>query len=301
METQTANSNKKKQYTGDVYEIVTQKIIEQLDKGIIPWRVPWAKAGVPKNYVTSRPYRGINAILLGSLGYEQNYFITSAQLKDIDGAIKAEEKPHVIVYWSKPNKENGATETDAERKKQSALRYYTVFNIAQCAGNKIETKSDTAGRPQPIAVCEALVKGMPHQPEIRFKEQAPFYNCLSDFINMPKAKTFDNEEAYYETLFHQLVHATGHHTRLDRIGIAQMSEFGYNNQSFEDLIAEIATGFLISYTGITVSDVGKEYLKNWSARLRGDKYLAINAAMQAQKAIDYILGVAPEEKDNGEE
>src|SRR5580698_1292802 len=89
----------------DVYSIITDRIIEQLEQGTIPWRKPWTDAGVPRNFITMRPYRGMNVWLLGSLGYERNYFLTFKQVQELGASVRKGEKAHMVVFWTRKEKE----------------------------------------------------------------------------------------------------------------------------------------------------------------------------------------------------
>src|SRR5438045_3446901 len=115
----------------DVYKIVTDRIIELLEQGTVPWQKPWSGGGMPANMLSKRPYRGINLWLLLSLNYANNLFLTWDQLKKIGGSVKQGEHGHVVVFWKTLSKTN--TPGDTEKKKQTPiLRYYKVFNIEQC-------------------------------------------------------------------------------------------------------------------------------------------------------------------------
>ena len=67
----------------DVYELITNRIIERLEAGIIPWQQPWTEAGLPQNLVTGKAYTGINVLLLASMGFARNFFLTFKQIKDL--------------------------------------------------------------------------------------------------------------------------------------------------------------------------------------------------------------------------
>jgi antirestriction protein ArdC len=293
----TATATPKNDTRKDVYEIVNEKIIDQLENGIVPWHKPWTDAGVPTNLISRRPYRGINVMLLASLGYGKNFFITSKQLKEIGGSIYAEEKPHTIAFWSFPDKEHEAADTKAK----PSLRYYSAYNLSQCAGLLPELVPEIPKVASPLTMCLAITKDMLQCPEIRHKEPNTFYDCLDDYINIPRQNKFESEEAYYAQLFHQLVHSTGHHTRLNRMGLVQMAEFGIEPFTQEELIAEIGTSYLQSFAGIaTPFEPSKEYINGWLKKLRSDKYLIFNAASYAQKAVDFILNVQVEDVEQTE-
>jgi antirestriction protein ArdC len=197
-----------KQPTQDIYGIVTDKIITMLDQGVIPWHQPWHGRGVPCNLLTMRPYRGINVLLLNMLGYKQNYFLSFNQIKAIGGSVKKGEKSELIVFWKYLEKK-GETETDETESKlrKRVLRYYHVFNIEQCTGIPERLVPQVPQNVNdPITLCEQIVLDMPNRPQIRHFENEAYYVPKDDYINMPDIEYFTKSEAYYATLFHELVH-----------------------------------------------------------------------------------------------
>src|SRR5882762_9716915 len=115
----------------DVYALVTDRIIELLEAGTVPWQQPWTETGMPMNMVSKRPYRGINLWLLLSLKYERNLFLTWDQLKKLGASVNQGEHGHVVVYWKTVVKNNEQDQNE-NKKNVPLLRYYKVFNIAQC-------------------------------------------------------------------------------------------------------------------------------------------------------------------------
>jgi len=285
-------------YTNDVYAIITKQIIARLKEGTIPWRKPWVAAGSPQNLLSKRPYRGINIWLLASLGYEQNLFLTHNQLTEIGGKVKKGEKGHLAVFWKviEAPKTEHDTET-GEIKKKPLLRYYWVFNVAQCENIEKYLPADAAVPNSPIATCESVVEGMPNKPDIRHKEPDAYYHPGKDYVNMPKLKTFINAEAYYATLFHELIHSTGHSSRLNRKEVTAMTPFGSDIYSIEEITAELGTCYLTSLTGIApiTFENNAAYIHGWIERLENDQRVIVYASMQAQKATDYIMNVKAEE------
>lgn len=278
----------------DVYTIVTNRIIELLKKGTIPWKRPWSEAGLPQNFVTRRVYRGLNVMLLASLGYEQNYFLTYSQIKELGASVKKDEQSHIVVYW------NWVEDDDASNgKKYPFLRYYKVFNVAQCSGIPVDKIPTVTRQAYPIPVCEHIVESMPSRPKITHKEAKAYYNPLLDFINMPKMGSFTSDESYYATLFHELVHSTGHLSRLNRKGLLEMTEYGSPPYSFEELVAEIGACYLESLTGIVEKQIddNASYIAGWLEKLENDERFIVLASSQAQKAVDFIMGVQFEVKE----
>jgi antirestriction protein ArdC len=290
----------------DVYQIITGKIIEQLEQGTVPWQKSWAGAGMPQNLLTKKPYRGINTFLLASLNYETNLFLTFDQAKSINASIRKGEHSHIVVFWKWPERKKEETQEEKERKRKPMLRYYRVFNIAQC--DNIPEKYiplKVEGREhRPIDVCEEIIHFMPNRPDIVNKEAQPFYHVVKDFINMPFKDSFINPESYYDTLFHELIHSTGHVSRLDRKELMDI-EKGEEGFSLEELTAEIGACFLNSHAGIDtpVFSNNVAYIKGWLKRLNNDKRFIFFASSKAQRAVDYILDKqnTPENRETEEE
>ena len=272
----------------DVYEIITNRIIEKLEQGTIPWKRPWI-GGTPKSLVSGKEYRGINVFMLGSTGYRDALFLTYKQAKDKGGNVKKGEKGFPVIFWNWIDK----PDRDDETKTVSVpfVRYYTVFNVEQCEG--IEYKQETFVRPlNPIASAEKIVSDMPKRPLIEHEEQRAFYRPSDDKINMPETDSFFSDEEYYSTLFHELTHSTGHESRLNRMDSMKIAAFGSNSYSKEELCAEMGSAMLCGTCGIENETIENQsaYIKGWLSKVRSDKKFLIQAAAQAQKAADFILG-----------
>jgi len=275
----------------DVYQLVTDQIISQLEQGIIPWQKPWAEDVAPMNLLSRRQYRGINLWLLASLSYERNLFLTWDQLKSIGGSVLKDEKGHIVVFWKPAQKKK--EEEDEGKKPVPMLRYYKVFNVAQCKDipenlyPNIEERLDF----NPLLECEAIIKGMPEPPTIQHKKQQAYYDPATDILNMPKKKSFATVESYYATLFHELVHSTGAEKRLGRKTLTDMVSFGTPSYAMEELVAEMGSAFLCRFSGILPWEINNavSYIDNWLGVFKKDKRFLITAAGQAQKAADLIL------------
>ena len=290
----------------DVYQLVTDQIISLLEQGIVPWQRPWAEAGVPANLLSKRQYRGINLWLLLSLNYEQNYFLTWDQIKSMGGSVKKGETGHIVVFW-KPVQKNAEEDKETKQKQVPMLRYYKVFNIAQCRDipeNLIPKSEVAAVDREPILECEAIINSMANSPTIVHKEQKAYYRIDTDIINMPKKKSFKSLESYYSTLFHELVHSTGAEKRLGRKTLTDMVPFGSESYAMEELIAEMGSAYLCRFSGVLPNEINNTvaYLDNWLGVFKKDKRFIISASGQAQKAVDLILGrQAIESKDEVDE
>jgi antirestriction protein ArdC len=273
----------------DLYALVTNQIIDLLEKGIAPWQQPWIDAGIPMNLISKRPYRGINLWLLLSLNYPRNLFLTWDQLKKIGGSVKQGEHGHIVVFWKAIPKKDEIDES-GKPKSVTMLRYYKVFNIDQCRELPENLEIPELRKDfDPVLECEAIINQMPQKPPIKHMVQKAFYDKEKDYINMPKKKSFKDSQGYYATLYHELIHSTGHEKRLKRKSITEMAEFGSDLYSFEELIAELGSAYLSSLSGVLVPQNSAAYIGGWLTKLKSDKRFIIQASGFAQKAVDFIL------------
>jgi antirestriction protein ArdC len=277
-----------------VYQIITDQIIAQLDNGVVPWRKPWNGQEMPSNYVSKKSYRGINTFLLGLSRYNSSKWITFKQATQLKARVRKGEKSSMVVFY-KPFTDRDKIGTPEEDKIAGfMLRYYRVFNTEQVDGlPKQEAIDLDKFEHNPIERCELIINNMPSAPKLVFNEQRAYYKPLIDTVNMPRLDSFPILEEYYSTLFHEFAHSTGHKSRLDRKGVAELNPFGSHNYTREELIAEMTASMLCGITGIdniTLSN-SVSYLDNWRRRISKDVKLIITAAAQAQKAADCIQGI----------
>jgi len=288
----------------DLYQIVTSEIISQLEQGIIPWQKPWNDAGIPMNLLSKRSYRGINLWLLLSLNYERNLFLTWDQIKSVGGSVLKGEHGHIVVFW-KPLQKKAEGDEVAKDKPVPMLRYYKVYTVSQCRDipeHLLPVRSETPV--DPIIECEAILAEMPDMPLLSFTGKEAYYNIEKDEIVLPKLKSFRTSTGYYGTLFHELVHSTGAEKRLNRKTVTDRVSFGIESYATEELIAEMGAAYLCGMTGLLPNGIKNTvaYIDHWLGVLKHDKRLLINAAGQAQKAVDFICNRKEEEvKDEPEE
>lgn len=289
----------KKQFT-DVYQIVTDKIVELLEKGTIPWRKPWVSVGgrgvMPTNLVSKKAYRGVNVWMLAAAGYGSPYWLSYNQAIDLGGSVRQGEKSSLAVFWKRGEVEDKDT---GEMKKTFLLRYYRVFNVEQCDGlekhlPKVEKPKKNGKKFNPIAEAEKIVRQMPKAPEIKHQGDRAAYSPLFDIVKMPTRESFVDAPGYYTTLFHELTHSTGHASREGRFAGCQETDkqFGSETYAKEELVAEMGAAFLCAVSGIeSTADHSAAYIKGWLKALKDDRKLVVNAAAAAHRAADFILDV----------
>jgi antirestriction protein ArdC len=272
---------------GNVYDRITERVIELLMQGTIPWHKPWnVKRGFPRNLVSKKPYRGINVFLLHAMHYESPFWLTYHQAQQLGANIRKGEKACPVVFWKQLEIEN--TESH-EIEKVPMARFYYVFNVAQCEGLG-ELPDPTA---QAVTTKPAeIVANMPQRPEIKHGMAKAFYSPAGDFVGMPNSERFTSEDEMFSVLFHELTHATGAAHRLNRPTVTEENGFGSEDYSREELIAEMGAAFLCGQAGIAERTLNNSaaYLQNWLTALQNNHKLIVQAAAQAQKAADFILG-----------
>lgn len=285
----------------NVYEIITERVIANLEKGTIPWKKAWQTNGMPvQNALTKKAYRGVNVFLLNTANYSSPYWLTYKQAESRGGNVKAGEKGNPIVFWKWNTYEKENDAGDIEEKSAPMLRYYTVFNSEQCEG--LELLSLPMGDKKAYAFnaipeCERLISEIRDIPGISHGGARAFYSPSKDAIQMPSKADFEKAEEYYSTLFHEITHSTGHHSRLNRFEEnAPIAMFGSESYSKEELVAEMGAAFLCGTARIepTTLDNSSAYIASWLKALKGDKKLVIMAAAKAQKAADFLLNRKPE-------
>ncbi len=284
-----------------VYEIITERIIKQLESGVAPWRKPWT-CQTPANLITQKEYRGLNVFALASQGFPSRFWLTFNQATKLGGKIRKGEKSSLVIFWNVGDEQETTTpEGRKESSRPFLLRYYSVFNFSQTEGIDIpasllqETRTN-----DPIAACEQIVARMPNPPAFQQSDKA-WYSPSSDVVGIPARGLFDSSEGFYAAEFHELGHSTGHPKRLHRESFDNPAHFGSESYSKEELIAEMTAAMLCGIAGIEQKTIENSaaYLKTWIARLKSDSRLLVSAASQAQKAADLIQGktTAPQEAE----
>ncbi len=287
----------------DVYAIVTERIINLLEQGVVPWRRPWTSIGLPRNLVSKKPYNGINYFLLSASKYVSPFWLTYRQATELGGHVRKGEESTIVIFWKVEDLKQSGEDLDTEEsneknRRRFLLRYYRVFNLEQCELPqavldklpKIETHEH-----DPIEAAERIVAGMPNPPEIQYAGSKAFYSSITDRITLPPRELFMSAEEQIATTYHEVSHATGHPKRLNRKSITEAAPFGSPTYSFEEMIAEMSAAYLCAEAGISPAVLENQaaYIAGWLKKLRDDRKLVVHAAAQAQHAADYVLGKVP--------
>lgn len=274
----------------DIYEMVTDRIIEQLEKGYIPWQKPWT--GVHDgayNRISNKPYSLLNQMLLSKTGEYASF----KQWTELGGHIRKGEKAEIVTFWKIQQIEEENEDGEKIIKQLPLLRYYNVFHISQVEG--VEPKSIDLNELQPIEEAERIKTEYMQREHIKILEKVTdkaFYSPSLDYIQVPCKEQYQNIEEFYSTLFHEMTHSTGHKVRLDREDVKDCMYFGSENYSKEELCAELGSAFLINKLGIASSKSfsnSTAYIQSWLRVLKNDKKFIISASSRAEKSVKYIL------------
>lgn len=283
----------------DIYQAVTDRIIELLDRGTVPWRHPIINANGdarPRNLISNNRYRGINVFLLAVTAwtedYESPFWLTFRQARERGGHVRKGEKGSLVIFWKRHATEDKQT---GEPVVIPVLRHYKVFNTAQCDGLHLSEEADEApaGRVfEPIKAADAIVELYEDGPRIEHAGGRAYYKPSEDLVRLPEPARFVDPESYYTTIFHELAHSTGHVSRLDR-GLGTTPSTSKYEYSKEELIAEMGAAFLAAAAGISPPTIEQSaaYIDSWRKQLKADNKLVVQAAGAGQRAADWILGV----------
>ena len=288
----------------NIYDEVTNRIIQQLEQGIIPWHKPWKMSGlsikgatdlrkVAFNRITKTAYSALNQMLLSRAGEYASF----KQWTDVGGKIKKGAKAEIVVFWKWL--ENTTTDENGEEKlvKIPCLRYYQVFHIDDVDGVKpltfeeVKEANETMFAPEEEA--EELIDTYSAREEIaiRYGGNSAFYAPMQDYIQLPERFQFGKKAGeFYSTAFHEIVHSTGHKERLDRL--KDCSGFGSESYSKEELVAEIGSAGLLNILNLETPSTftnSVAYIQSWVKVLRNDNKMIVQASSKAEKAVRYII------------
>jgi antirestriction protein ArdC len=228
----------------DIYAMVTDKIINLLEHGVVPWRRPWTSTGIPRNLVSKRPYKGISHFLLSASKYVSPFWLTFRQTNELGGHVRKGEESTIVVFWKVEDLDDQAEalepgEADNKTRPRFLPRYYRVFNLEQCELPqavldklpKIETHQH-----DPIEAVEKIIAGMPNPPEIVRGGSKAYYSPTTDRVTLPPRELFESAAEDAATTLHEISHSAGHEKRLAREGITKVAPFGSPVYSREELV-----------------------------------------------------------------
>jgi antirestriction protein ArdC len=265
-------------------EKIVNRLLESMEKTEqLPWHAGWISGGLPVNFTTGKRYNGINILMLWSGGFTHSKFATYKQIEAKGGQVRKGEKGTPVIYYNvteKIGKDAGSDEEKIKRIPFAKLSY--AFNISQTEGimeDAVETGDHETAEEFIRAIPATIVHGYD-----------PCYVPKSDEIRIPLRSDIETEERYYSVLFHELVHWSGAAGRMNREMVFQNRDI--DKYSFEELVAEIGSAFLLAEFGIKpCEEQNAAYVKGWAERIGSDKSMVVKAASQASKAVEYLLNL----------
>lgn len=285
-----------------VCEIVADRVLAELEKGVCPWQKPWFGSDRFVSHNNGRKYSLLNCILLGTPGE----YATFKQIEKEGGRVKKGAKSKIVVFWSQAKKEYETDDGEKKVKTYWVLKYYNVFNLNDCEGiqKKYLSDDDTRFIHEVVREAEDVIDGYcAANPGLRiFRDEESnraFYRPSEDFIQVPAKEQFEKIEEFYSTLFHEMTHSTGHWSRLGRFKEdGKVAAFGGEDYGKEELIAELGAAALCGKCGVESDGSFKNsaaYLKGWTEAIKGNPELIVAAAGKADKAVEFILTGKKEE------
>lgn len=292
----------------DVYQMVTDRVIEELEHGNVPWRMPWRGGEGAVSYVSQRPYSFLNQMLLGKAGE----YLTFNQAKSLGGSVKKGAKGRFVVFYKPLVVSEAGKDADGHPDGTQTLRtipllkHYYVFHIDDTEGIKSKAKKDEEKvcTLTPIEMADDAAnayveRNSPLKLTITSSRMA-FYSPAKDEVVVPELSQYDVAEEFYSTLFHELTHSTLPESRCNRRSDGANAAFGSQSYSKEELVAEMGAAMSLSYLGIDSSKAFRNsvgYIQGWLKKLRSDKKFVVWAAGKAEQAVKYMFNIKDERDD----
>jgi antirestriction protein ArdC len=292
----------------DLYQHVTARILEDLERGVRPWLKPWGAANVGTPVLPRRhngiPYQGVNVLLLWgearTRGYSATTWMTYRQAQELGAQVRKGQSGSLVVFADRITRTEDDDNAESVERSIQYLKSYSVFNVEQIDGLPAQYVSQPLA-PAPVefrhARAEAFIAAT--RATIRYGGNRAYYAPAFDFIQLPPPASFRDMESYYGTTLHELTHWTGHASRCARD--LNGKRFGSEAYAFEELVAELGSAFLCAEVGVTpeVRDDHAAYLASWLKVLNQDKRAIFTAAAQAQRAADFLRGLRAVAEESG--
>lgn len=286
----------------DVYQRVTDQIIQAIEAGAETWEMPWNSPETafqyPRNVATGKAYRGVNILALWASSYLSSYpeatWGTFKQWSDLGHHVRKNEKATIGVFWKQLDfRQKEGTPSDTEPDDRDTPRWvaraFPLFNAAQVEGYEPPPRPETPTFER-IERAEAFFAAL--GADIRHGGGKACYSPEADYIQMPPFEVFRDPISYYSTLAHEATHWTGHRTRLDR---DLKGRFGSEAYAAEELIAELGAAFLAADLELAPDPRPENaaYIQSWLKVLRNDNRAIFSASSTAQKAVDTLHAHQP--------
>ena len=280
----------------DIYTRVTNEIVAAIEAGADSWTMPWHHDGSatsrPVNAGTCKPYRGSNILSLWiaaqAAGYSSGRWASYRQWQALGAQVRKGEQATTIVFWKINQRgedaEDGDDEQEGRGRARMFARGYSVFNEAQVDGYAppaIDLLSDSMRLQNADSFWVNL--GI----ECHHGGNDAYYIPSEDRVQMPPFAQFREPAAYYGTLFHEGLHATGAAHRCDR---DLSGRFGSDRYAAEEAIADLGAALVMADLGIAHHPRPDHaaYIASWLRVLKADARAIFTLASKAQAAADWM-------------
>ena len=308
--TSRASSASKPSKTEDVYQTVTDTIVRALEAGTVPWRNPWIGGdGRPMRMSNNQPYKGVNVFLLAitsmERGYTSPWWGTFEQVKALGGNVReGQSKANGcgatwVTLWKTFTPKNAEPDGEGRLPQIPMARMFPVFNADQCEHlpDRYYPTVREVSESEVSTAAESIIRGYidrPYSPLLVHDVHGQaYFNHQTDEIHVPELAEHVTGGRYYSTVFHEMTHSTGHHSRLARRGEHELRQFGSHEYGAEELVAELGAAMLNADAGIASDDLVADnaaYIASWIKTIKTDNRMVISAASAAGKACDFIHG-----------
>lgn len=270
----------------DIYKEVTDQMITELETGVAPWVRPWkngkAMVDMPHNGESGRPYSGINLLLLWCSPYADQRWLTFNQIKNLGGSNRG-QKATTVTVW----KTFTGEDANGKEKQIPFCRAHSIWNLEQLTGIDDAKLYDAPDQAELKATSGTELAEQVGAKLLPYGGNRAYYVPLVDAIRLPTQDQFHGENNFDATMYHELVHWTGHKSRMDR---KLSSRFGDNAYAAEELIAEMGSAFLCARLGTKLEGLQHpSYVDYWLKILKGDNRAIFAASSQARQAVEYML------------
>ena len=265
-----------------LYQEITDKIIAELEAGRVPWVQPWgtvaanASLAMPKNATTHRQYSGINVLILWGAVIEHGFsiqnWLTFRQALSLGATVRKGEHGTTVVYADRfvPDEERRRADRDGDEPSAIPfLKRFTVFNSDQCENLPPELTTAPAPVPEGLILphAEALIRATGI--EFRIGGERAFYSPVHDFIQVPRPEVYFEPINWHRTALHELAHASGHTSRLNR---DLSGSFASKKYAYEEIVAEITSAFMCASLGIVPTVRHADYIGSWLEKWRAGDF-----------------------------
>ena len=282
----------------DVAQTITDLILRKIEEGTAPWLKPWsARSSRPLRH-NGIAYTGINTFYLWAVaettGYSSPYWMTYRQAGELGGQVRKGECGSYSVFYSSARK----TDTDgltgeATERTIRFMKWNHVFNAGQIDGLPAHYYPEPPD-PRAIGELSANIRNFLDAIPIKVKHGggSAHYTPGNDTVTLPHPEVFHSIEGYFSTRCHELGHATGHPSRLNRhFG----KRFGDDAYAFEEIVASLTQATLCAEYGLPneLHDSHASYIDHWAKILRADKTAILHAAAKADQAVKWLRQFDP--------